>query len=1664
MTSANIVSIQQISEKDHDELIKHYKHYQNMLLQVTAKNRSVLLRRIYNKHNFDLAQLEMIKEGTIQRVTSKTLKNIRSVLTSSAYRVSPAKILLDSIDEEEAYTARSKLKALSRNLSYIEEETGQQAGYIGFPFLQGHVTPSFFVRGPLVLFPISLERRRQKGGWYIQFANRRPILNGALIASLRKKGNYNLPEDYEESFDEMIEDVANAPDDSEEYFFDRVCRWIKKMVPVDTAKNQLETVQLPELDRDRLDQMVRQPLHLANYKIIGNFPQADDQIYKDYNYLIKDTSRRWPGVVGSLLGAEPDVKATKRDNESDGDGSVDLDNISDNQINTVLKSDSSQDEIIVRSKKQDLLVVGGPPGTGKSQVIVNLIADALTNGKKILVVCQKRAALEVVRQRLEEVALDKYVVFLAKEIDDRTLMYRQLYDIIMEEQDGRPLKQAIKNISQDIDSSVRYLSGLGAALRKEHFDGATAHKIYSKADGSYKPVLDLSQRNLEVTWPNLAEFVEKIDNIEKPFKKLENENHPWFGRKDFSGFGLMEENRLNNLLEELLSLHPECMLAESAVKQESLKTHFDEYPRHSSTLKQKTTDLSGFGPENARTLENLLEELLSLHPECMLAESAVKQESLKTHFDEYPRHSSILKQKTADLSGFGPENARTLENLLEEMLSLHPECMLAESAVEQGRLKTHFDKYLRHSSILKQKTADLSGFGPENARTLENLLEELLSLHPECMLTESTVEQVQLESYLNGYLSNKGFLKRKKRKEYDFQIRQILGVTDGGKNFVEENLDKIKKGIKFWETISEMLCRFDGDGHTGLRKKINGPNMVPALHQLKKTVRAYRLQQAAAGGISKILGVTDVDESFVAQNAGGVRSGIKYWEAMSKLLSCFDGDGHARLRQKINGSDTAPALRQLKNTVRAYRLHQAAAGGISKILGVTDVDESFVAQNAGGVRSGIKYWEAMSKLLSCFDGDGHARLRQKINGSDTAPALRQLKNTVRAYRLHQAAAGGISKILGVTDVDESFVAQNAGGVRNGIKYWEAMSKLLEYFDSSGQRRLGQKMKKPRKFISVLREMRESLDIDELQDFDQKKAEYKNDIWWILKQAKKRMMSRDNWTKMIKEEIYFHWLAQIEQKNPILKGSHVNEYQRKSKDLVQLMEKKRHAVKESIQFEIGGAIHPDNMYHRRSEDARAWREFAGELRKKRKVWPVRKMFGNYASRMFKVAPCWLASPESVSKIFPMQRNLFDLVIVDEASQLAVERAIPFLYRASHVIVAGDEKQLPPFDLFQIIEDDEDDDMPEERSLLELSKNKFRTLSLLWHYRSKYQDLINFSNQAFYNGMLNVAPNVEKDPKNPPIRWIECNGRWENNTNREEARTVVRELKNIWTESWKSTGKLPSVGIITFNEPQQDLIKDEVDKMLDADPEFMELHATTRKNRKDSWLFVKNIENVQGDERDIIMFSIGYARDADGLFAQNFGSLSKKGGENRLNVAVTRARQEMIVACSVSPTDIKPTSRNDGPRRLRQFLRYAKATASQDTGAQKAILKEINPNMDRTKKARVQEFDLDFEMQVFKGLERRGYTIDSQVGQSGYVIDLAIHHPHDPSRYILGIECDGATFHSAKSVKERDVMSQEFLESKGWNIARIWSRNWWKSPDRELDRIEVVIKDLRKETQP
>ncbi|MGB6462947.1 MAG: AAA domain-containing protein, partial [Nitrosotalea sp.] len=479
------------------------------------------------------------------------------------------------------------------------------------------------------------------------------------------------------------------------------------------------------------------------------------------------------------------------------------------------------------------------------------------------------------------------------------------------------------------------------------------------------------------------------------------------------------------------------------------------------------------------------------------------------------------------------------------------------------------------------------------------------------------------------------------------------------------------------------------------------------------------------------------------------------------------------------------------------------------------------------------------------------------------------------------------------------------------------------------------------------------------------------------------------------------------------------------------------------------------------------KFTADVSKQLKLKSLRKLFFEYRDLLFSIAPCWLMTPQSASEVFPQERAMFDLVIYDEASQCPVEDVLPSLYRGKNIVIAGDEKQLRPFDLFRIkddTDDDEEDDEPiKSESLFILAKRIYHPRYLNWHYRSLYQDLIDFSNYAFYDGRLQVAPDVIRNPKRTSIRWIQCNGTWNERANLVEAVRVVDEIKNIILEN-KGKEKFPSIGVITFNEKQQTVIQDEMDKRTKNDPEFDELLSFTKEKaggKKDNELFIKNIENVQGDERDIIIFSIAYGKDPEGKFHMRFGTLSQEGGENRLNVAVTRARQEIVVICSIDPSEIKPDeNRASGRQRLKDYLEYAKAVGEVNQLKKSQILESLNDGMIRSASDKNKIFDSYFEELVHEKLLAQNYQVATQVGVSSYRIDLAVVHPDDSSKYILGIECDGANFHSAKSTRERDVMRQDFLENRGWKIERIWSTKWWRNPKNEIDRIVSKIEELRK----
>ena len=313
-----------------------------------------------------------------------------------------------------------------------------------------------------------------------------------------------------------------------------------------------------------------------------------------------------------------------------------------------------------------------------------------------------------------------------------------------------------------------------------------------------------------------------------------------------------------------------------------------------------------------------------------------------------------------------------------------------------------------------------------------------------------------------------------------------------------------------------------------------------------------------------------------------------------------------------------------------------------------------------------------------------------------------------------------------------------------------------------------------------------------------------------------------------------------------------------------------------------------------------------------------------------------------------------------------------------------------------EDSEYDSLNSSESLLVLAKRIFPHNNLTWHYRSKYPELIDFSNHAFYRASLKVAPG--NYVITTPIKWINCsNGIWEDRRNPPEAKLVVDELKKVLREN-SLNGTYFSVGVITFNNTQQEEILNEIERRRETVEEFNKLYtdAENPKSRRiDDTPFVKNIENVQGDERDIIIFSVGYAKDRiSNQVHMKFGTLSQEGGENRLNVAVTRARQQILVICSFEPHELNITNaKHTGPKRFKEYLTYAKAISDGKKEEAKHTLLSMNPSA-REYSLKENEFDVFLETAVRKELVRCGYRADTNLVVAGYAPDLGIVHPDCP----------------------------------------------------------------------
>jgi len=451
--------------------------------------------------------------------------------------------------------------------------------------------------------------------------------------------------------------------------------------------------------------------------------------------------------------------------------------------------------------------------------------------------------------------------------------------------------------------------------------------------------------------------------------------------------------------------------------------------------------------------------------------------------------------------------------------------------------------------------------------------------------------------------------------------------------------------------------------------------------------------------------------------------------------------------------------------------------------------------------------------------------------------------------------------------------------------------------------------------------------------------------------------------------------------------------------------------------------------------------------RRRPRPIRQLLQEVPELVQALTPCMLMSPLSVSQYLLSERLQFDLVIFDEASQVKPEDAITAVFRGNALVVAGDPKQLPPTNFFEAsLSDGYDEEAPDEtlESILDECATWMPEVALRWHYRSRDDSLIAFSNHHFYANRLVTFPNADRTELDLGPRLVYCTegvyDRSKSRTNRNEARTVavlVGELHRRYPDD--------SLGIVALSQAQQEAIHDAIEDLARRDATYERLLSAVD---EPEGLFVKNLETVQGDERDTIILSVGYGRDETGRLTMNFGPLNQEGGERRLNVAVSRARNRVIVVSSIKADDM-PLGVSRGPLLLRRYLEYAEkgpgALASSADGG-------------------LGEVESPFEEAVRAALVDCGLDMRAQVGCGAYRVDLAVLDPEHPGRYLLGIECDGATYHSARTARDRDRLRQQVLERLGWRIIRIWSTDWVKDPVRQIRRVLEEVAKVRAPSEP
>lgn len=1515
------------------------------------------------------------------------------------------------------------LKTLRARAKTAMEEQGVNILYLSFGFLKWreNVGSQSFV-SPLVLVPVMLTIESITEPYEMTIHDDEIVVNPTLAHKLNNDFGINLPE-----FDSQNDDIAA--------YLDQVADLVKK-----SGWTVEERVSLSLLSFLKINMY---------YDLVNHAEKLKDH-----------------GIIKALCGDTSEVNHVPEEmndyNHDVNERPVD--------VFQVVDADSSQQDAVALSKRGISFVLQGPPGTGKSQTITNIIAEALADGKKVLFVSEKMAALEVVHRRLSHVELDDFCLILHSHKANKKEVLKSLGDTLkldrVSVRDEALYKlEVLENEIEKLNNYCLQLHTPCPPLGKTIFE---VNGILAKI--SHAPDLIFSLKDVEnTTAEKLRRYIYLVSEFAKTINKMSEDynTNSWKGciveqvtydlrqNIDVSLKQLMPQvaeiaNKINEMFEDFLLENNltyynmnayeklfECVASSPVIPKTWLKNsdieellqqtrvfndQKSEYLKIRTQLSANYTDsifeLDGISISNA--LGNYFNMLFS----------KLDSNSYKTERDIYLSFNYLLSICTdskrdvinlKDLSGRiaakldlkVPENLEEIKKLYDFMIYFEQLILATNSWFEVKNNKLRFD-LLEQAKILQKEINHIKTetFSVYEKEILNIAYEEMLkrfktdytsvfkvfkkSYRQDCReirgLRTVPVKKIQ-DSEIIELLNNLKSLHEKISwfKEQELLLKEMLGGLFRG---VETNFADIENAFASFEKVTDFFngtvpenikpLLISGKNYNMFSSNVTEINSYLNSVNIKNYKRAFSEKDFETKNLFEILQSKENIELLLT----GCKEGINKIKATSKEQNVYDFHK--------NSLQSLVRLQEIKSSIEAQsgmlkQQYQFLFEGI-------DTDWEYI-HNSLVWTSQFKEYIGLFNLNEEFQN-------KTITGTYTEKG-KACAEFIKSSR--EQICGNIEWFNGLFDEKSNITKLNFFALQDKIeRCLKNLSGLEEWID--------------------FKSARDNCNKEGLSEF----------VSLVLEEQIDQSLIKDAFTK----RFYRLWLDAILPKYPAVYSFRGHNHEDTIKRFAGLDKEQMKIARLRIREKLISNLPDVNRITAAVDEVGILKR---ELGKQKRIMPIRKLFARTPTLLPCLKPCLMMSPLSVSLFLQSDSYDFDMVIFDEASQVCTENAVGAIMRTKQIIVAGDSKQLPPTNFFNAsisdgdydVDDEESDDYVAYESVLDELVTVLPERSLKWHYRSRHEHLIAFSNVKIYgNSLITFPTHIDKEPGYGVEYVFVEDGVYDRAGKRNNTNEARRVASLVFKHFDRYSGR--SLGVIAFSEAQQQAIDTAVRQLRIQNPQYEGFFNED----KEEPFFIKNLENVQGDERDTIIFSIGYAKDANGVMYMNFGPLSRDGGYRRLNVAITRAKYNVKLVGSIHPTDIKLENTNSqGVKMLRNYIEFA--------------INDIRVLENEIIYDKFVNLESPFEESVYDFLVTKGVRVATQVGCSGYRIDMAVKHPTLDGRFVIGIECDGATYHSSRTARERDRLRQGVLEDIGWKIYRIWSTDWIKDPLNEGNKLLEAV---------